>query len=141
MFLVGRSFGVRYTGLFLLLGGVYANAPIIIAWVPNNCATHTRRATSVAMTCVSVNLGGIISTWIFPGSDAPYYPLAAKLLLAMYVVAIAEAALAMVVCEHVNRKKMDEKYRQKLLCDKSDLCFAQQLERLGDHHPDFKYIL
>ncbi|KAH8893604.1 MFS transporter [Thozetella sp. PMI_491] len=138
MFLVGRSIGVRYTGLFLLLGGVYANAPALIAWVPNNCATHTRRATSVAMTCIAVNLGGIISTWIFPQSDAPYYPFAAKFLLAMNVIAIVLTGLAMWVCDRANKRKQDPEYRQKLLRDLGDLSLAQQLEQLGDHHPDFK---
>lgn len=141
MFLVGRSLGVRYSGLFLLLGGVYANAPIIIAWVPNNCAAHTRRATSVAMTCIAVNLGGIISSWIFPRSDAPYYPLAAKFLLSMNVIAIVSAGLAMFVCDRANKKKGDLKYRQQLLANVSNLSPLQQLERLGDHHPDFKYML
>ncbi|KAF7545966.1 hypothetical protein G7046_g9439 [Stylonectria norvegica] len=133
MFLVGRKFGVRYTGLILLLGGVYSNAPIITACVPNNRATHTRRATSVAMTCISVNLGGIISTWILPGSDAPYYPLAAKLLLSMNVIAIAAAALAMVVCERMNEKKMNEDHRQKLLDDAEqvNLCYKTMWELSG----------
>ncbi|KIV97779.1 hypothetical protein PV10_01487 [Exophiala mesophila] len=141
MFLVGRSVGVRYAGVFFLLGGVYANAPALIAWVPNNCAAHTRRATSVAMTCIAVNCGGIISTWIFPQSDAPYYPFAAKFLLALNVIAIVLTAVAMFVCHRANKKKQDPEYRQKLLGDMGDLSFAQQIEKLGDHHPDFKYVL
>ena len=128
-------------GLFLLLGGVYANAPIIIAWVPSNCAGHTRQATSVAMTCIAVNLGGIISTWMFPMPDAPYYPMAAKLLLTMNIIAFTTVGLAMFVCNGANRKKEDPEYRRALLGIISDISYPQQLENLGDYHPDFKYVL
>lgn len=54
-----RSLGARYTALCLLITGVYASAPSLIAWVSNNSAGHVRRATAIAMGFVSTNSGGI----------------------------------------------------------------------------------
>lgn len=141
MFLTGRSFPIRYSGLFLLLGGIYAGAPVVFAWVSNNCASHTRRATSVATASIFVNIGAIISTWIFPRSDAPYYLFAAKFLLSLNVIGIVAAASGMMVCAGLNRKKEDPAYREKLLRNVENLTYPSQLEKLGDHHPDFKYLI
>lgn len=38
MTLKGRSVGVRYTALILLVTGIYFAAPCLISWVPNNSA-------------------------------------------------------------------------------------------------------
>ncbi|KIV90489.1 hypothetical protein, variant [Exophiala mesophila] len=141
IFYVGRSVPVRYAGLFLLLGGIYANGPCLIAWMPNNTAGHTRRATAIAMNCVCNNVGGIISTWIFPSRDAPYYLFAARFMLSMNVIFLFLTAAVMWVLHRENTKKEDPEYRQKLLGDISDLSFADQLDKLGDHHPDYKYVL
>ncbi|KAK6380831.1 hypothetical protein LTS17_005032 [Exophiala oligosperma] len=141
MFYVGRSFAVRYAGLFFLLGGIYANVPCQVAWIANNTAGHTRRATAIAVETVAVNIGGIVSTWIFPTSDAPYYLFAAKFLLAMNIIAIVVTALALLLFSRENGKKETPEYRQKMLNDMTDLSLAQQLEKLGDAHPDYKYVL
>ncbi|KAJ9633858.1 hypothetical protein H2204_006644 [Knufia peltigerae] len=141
MFYVGRTVAVRYTGLFFLLGGIYSNGPCLIAWIPNNTAGHTRRATAIAMNCVCNNIGGIVSTWIFPSKDAPYYLFAARFMLSMNVIFLVLTAIVMWVCSRENKKKDDPEYRQKLLADISSLSFADQLDKLGDHHPDYKYVL
>lgn len=71
MFYRGRDNTVRYTALFFIVTGAYANGPCLLAWVPNNTATHVRRATPIATSFVFTNSGGIVSTWVFPTSDAP----------------------------------------------------------------------
>lgn len=141
MFLVGRTFSVRYAGLFFLLGGMYSNVPCQVAWIPNNTASHTRRATAIAMETVAVNIGGILSTWIFPTREAPYYLTAARLILAANVVALLASATAMWIFWRGNQKKDTPEYRRKLLSGMEDLTFAEQLEKLGDSHPDYKYAL
>lgn len=141
MFYVGRTVPVRYTGLFFLLGGIYANGPCLIAWIPNNTAGHTRRATAIAMNCVCNNIGGIVSTWIFPSKDAPYFLFAARFMLSMNVIFLVLTVVVMWVCSRENKKKDDPEYRERLLGPISELSFAEQLDKLGDHHPDYKYIL
>lgn len=141
MFYVGRSIGVRYTGLFILLSGVYANVPCLVAWIPNNTAGHARRATAIAMTCIFNNAGGIISTWIYPTKDAPYYLPAARAMLSLTCVAIAVTALAMFLYWKGNQQKDDPEYREKLMGDVAGMSFGEQLDKLGDKHPDYRYIL
>lgn len=141
MFLVGRSIAVRYVGLFILLGGVYSNVPCLVAWIPNNTAGHSRRATAIAMTCIVNNVGGIISTWIYPTKDAPYYLPAARTMLSLCAIAIVMTILAMWLYSRENRLKDDPAVREKRLRDVSGLTFGQQLDKLGDSHPDYKYIL
>lgn len=69
--------------------------------------------------------------------DAPYYLIAAKLLLTMN--AIVFAALAMVICKCANTK-VHPVYLQSLLGDIGHFGFLE-LQKVGDHHPYFKYAL
>jgi hypothetical protein len=49
-----------------MITGIYSTAPSLISWIPNNTAAHNRRVATVAMGFISPNVGGIISTWIYP---------------------------------------------------------------------------
>ncbi|RVX73940.1 hypothetical protein B0A52_02830 [Exophiala mesophila] len=61
MFYKGRTNAVRYPSLFFLVTGAYANGPCLLAWVPNNTAAHTRRATAIATSFMLTNSGGILN--------------------------------------------------------------------------------
>lgn len=115
MFYIGRSLPVRYTALFFMIGGAYSNAPCLCSWAPNNTAGYARRATAVAMVTVCNNIGGLISTWIFPQSDAPYYSFGAKFMLSMNCIYLVSTALTMWIYARANRKKTTATYRQKVL--------------------------
>lgn len=141
MFYRGRTNRVRYTALFFLVTGTYANVPCLLAWVPNNTAAHTRRAVAIATAFCCTNSGGIVSTWIFPTSDAPYYPFASKFILAMIVITLVAVVAEMAVLNRRNKQKDDPEYRERLLRDVQHLDFPQQMVKLGDAHPDYKYII
>jgi MFS family permease len=51
-----HSVGQRYTGLILIISGIFSNAPALGAWIPNNVACHMRRATAIAMSFVSLRI-------------------------------------------------------------------------------------
>lgn len=139
MFYHGRSVALRYVSLFLLITGIYASAPSLIAWVPNNTAAHVRRATAIALAFISTNTGGIVSTWIFPKKDAPYYPLAAKFILSAVVVTMVLIAANLVLLKRHNKQKEDPEWRENMLREMKESTAVQQLETLGDRHPDFRY--
>lgn len=141
MFYRGRTNAVRYPSLFFLITGAYANGPCLLAWVPNNTAAHTRRATAIATSFMLTNTGGLVSTWIFPTSDAPYYPFASKFILSLVVISLVAVSAEMAILAQLNKRKEDPEYRERLLRPVQDLPFAEQLVKLGDRHPDFKYIL
>lgn len=97
---------MRYGSLFLLLPGTYCGAPPLAAWVANNAAPHTRRATALAVLTVHTNAGAILSTWLLGAlSPAPRYTRATITLL-VFQVGILVCALANIVyLEARNRGK------------------------------------
>ena len=138
MTLKGRSMGVRYSALCLLITGIYATAPSLISWTPNNTAGYVRRATATAFIFVWTNSGGIVSTWIYPKNQAPYYLFAAKFNLALVVFTIFFFALNVWWLRLKNKKKVEN--RSEILGELESLPLEEQFEKLGDSHPDFKYI-
>ncbi|KAK6369286.1 hypothetical protein LTS17_009626 [Exophiala oligosperma] len=133
-----RGFAARYTGICILFTGAYAMAPCGLSWLPNNAAGYTRRATAIALMAMFTSIGGIISTWIYPTSDAPYYPLGAK-----FDLSVACIAQGLTVCEllwlrRLNRIK--EERPETLLKGIEHLSEDEQFKMLGDHHPRYKYI-
>ncbi|KAI9370229.1 major facilitator superfamily domain-containing protein [Aspergillus egyptiacus] len=137
MMLKGRSIAVRYTALILLLTGIYAAAPCLISWVPNNSAGHVRRAVAVAMGFISTSSGGVLSTWIYPKSSAPYFNLGARVNLALIVIALVGIALQVMLLRTRNARK--DSHRAEILRGMEGLSFEEQFAELGDRHPDYRY--
>jgi predicted MFS family arabinose efflux permease len=133
----GRSVGIRYAALMLLVAGVYACAPCLISWVPNNTAGHLRRATAVAMAFIATNMGGIMSTWIYPKESAPYFNLGIRFNLALLVIAMVLVVVQVLLLRFLNRRK--ERDPLGLLQGTEDLPYEEQFAKLGDRHPRYKY--
>lgn len=139
VFYTSKTIGVRYFSLHMLITGVYATAPCLITWLSNNAAAHTRRATAVALGFIATNLGGIVSTWIFPKSEAPKYKFAARFNLALNCFMLLGIATNIVLLRWRNKEKVEK--RDNILADVASLDAKEQYEILGDRHPDFKYTL
>ncbi|KAK2783281.1 hypothetical protein FQN53_009269 [Emmonsiellopsis sp. PD_33] len=137
MTLNSRSVASRYSALFLLITGIYATAPSLISWVPNNSAGHVRRATAIAMAFVSTNTGGIVSTWIYPRESAPYYRFAAEFNLALIVITIVLCGVQVGWLRRLNGRKRTA--AEQVLARVSELELSGQLEMLGDKHPEYVY--
>lgn len=139
MFLGGSGTATRYAALCLMISGVYSAAPCLVSWVPNNSAGHTRRATAVALGFISTNVGGIISTWIYPRSAAPDYQFAARYNLSLSCITIAVTAGEIWLLSRMNQTKSEQS--DLILRDVQHLPVQQQIDSLGDHHPSFRYTL
>jgi MFS family permease len=139
LFLAGETVAVRYTSLCFLIAGIYSSAPSLISWIPNNTAAHTRRATAIAMGFVSTNIGGIISTWIYPKTSAPHYRFAARYNLSLVCITIAVIAGEVALLRWMNQRK--EEKREYLLQGMESMSPKDQFNELGDHHPDYRYTL
>jgi predicted MFS family arabinose efflux permease len=139
MFIEGETIPMRYTALCLMITGVYSSAPSLISWMPNNTAAHVRRATAVALGFILTNVGGIVSTWIYPKSAAPGYKFAAKFNLSMVCITIAVVGGEIWLLKWKNEQKEED--RDRLLSGMDHISVQEQFEILGDHHPDFKYTL
>ncbi|CAE6353816.1 unnamed protein product [Rhizoctonia solani] len=128
---------ILYGSLFLQIPGVYASAPTLSAWMANNAQPYYKRATAVALAFVFSNLGGIVSTWIFP--DPPRFTTATRLNLA-FAVGLCVFAVIIDLYLIVQNKRKDT-----ILKDpdygRHGEDSAEEQQRLGDRHPRFKYML
>jgi len=141
LFLWSSSVAAHYTALCLMITGIYSTSPGLISWLPNNAAASMRRATAIAMGFVSSNAGGVLSTWIYPESEAPGYKFAARLNLAFVFVTIGFCAAEIWLLKWKNQRKQRDGYREDTLGKLQGLSPEEQYDVLGDEHPDFKYTL
>jgi MFS family permease len=135
----GTSLGIRYPALFFLIGGVYACTPSVLAWIPNNTAAYGKRAAVVALGFMVGNSGGILGVWIYPSKHAPRYLPATSANTAFLAATLALALGQVFYLTYLNRRKVDK--RDDLLRGVEHLPLEEQIKKLGDHHPDFKYTL
>jgi predicted MFS family arabinose efflux permease len=133
----GRGFGVRYTGICFLVTGAFSNAPSLLTWLPNNTAGYTRRATAVATMAMMINIGGVISTWMYPTSSAPYFEQGAIFNITLTVVMEILIVLAIYWLKYQNRRKGEK--AAEILRGLEHLSEEEQFRILGDHHPLYKY--
>lgn len=63
----------RYAACFLIVVGVHCAAPVLVCWTTMNVVGHTGKMVSSAFTISFGNIGGIISTFSYKRSEAPYY--------------------------------------------------------------------
>ncbi|KAI8443354.1 major facilitator superfamily domain-containing protein, partial [Phakopsora pachyrhizi] len=135
---------LKYFSLFLSVPGIYSAAPPLFAWQANNSEGHYRRATAIALSSITGNCGGILSTWLFPRSDSPRYHTGTivNLIFSIGIIFFAVAnrtwLMALNNRKTKNREKLLSKYENdqtKNSTEKSD----QAWKELGDKHPDFVY--
>ncbi|KAF5353447.1 hypothetical protein D9756_008145 [Leucocoprinus leucothites] len=144
-----------YGSLFLTASGVYSIPPVSCAWISNNSEPHYRRATAIASTAVFTNCGGILSTWLFPASEAPKFRNTSIINLVFILLLGLTAVANGLMLHRFNKRKQDPARRQELLApyfesvkadSESDHSRTEEANKrawldLGDKHPDFKYVL
>lgn len=90
---------------------------------------------------IFTNVGGILSTWIYPKSASPRYEFAAILNLSLVCVTIAVVAGQVGFLRWRNQQKRDAEHRANILRAVEGMDTEEQFELLGDGHPDFVYTL
>ena len=124
---------VRYASLFFSVTGAFCAVPALNAWLANNSAPHTRRATAVAVNFTMAELGGILSTWLLGSlSSAPNYTTATITFLAMSICTVVIIIANMAYLRRENRLKAVR--RQKMGKE-------EEPEGLGDRSAWFIYSL
>ncbi|WRT63133.1 uncharacterized protein IL334_000036 [Kwoniella shivajii] len=133
LFLSSTNHHVLYASLFLQVIGAYTMAPLLSTWMPNNLAPYYKRVTGIAFGFISTNSGGILSTWLFPTTDAPRYKKATwtALGLSVSIVVLAVANSAFLSLQNKNRDSAPAENLE----DSVD-----SLDGLGDKEPRFRYI-
>lgn len=137
---------LKYGSLFLSVPGIYSIPPSLAAWLSNNSFGHYRKAVSIAIGFICTNLGGILSTWLFPNSESPQFRRATIINITFSSIIVIFTILNMCWLRYANVRKKTR--RDKLLygyqLDTSDAAVNSEesiraWKELGDQHPDFIY--
>lgn len=125
----------KYAACFLIAAGGICSGPIAIAFLSNNLAGHLKRAAGSALQVSFAGFAGIIGSVMFKASESPVYRTGFGIGLGMaWVSGIAATLMAVGICLE-NRKRDAGERDERLLLD------ADQVNNLGDDHPDFRFTL
>ncbi|AEO69617.1 7a18f7ff-9567-4127-b684-1e297667cc34 [Thermothielavioides terrestris] len=130
---VHNNLPVQYAALFLTCMGTYSAMPVIVCWFNMNLGGHHRRAIGSAWQIGFGNIGGIIATYSFVSSDAPFYHKGYAICISfvcLSALAVVLYALA-VVWENRRRSRRPRDL---------NLTESEKVE-LGDLNPEFRYML
>lgn len=59
--------------MFLIAGGIFGYLSLCLTWITNNVAPDYKRSVGLPLFIGLGNIGGIVSSNIYPSSDAPRY--------------------------------------------------------------------
>ncbi|KAG7661931.1 TNA1 [[Candida] subhashii] len=126
---------VRYAGCFLASMGLLSSMPLVVCWAAINFGSHIRKSVGTAWQIGFGNIGGIIATYIFLATDAPYYKKGLGASLGGTVFSIICSIAYFFLCYRMNRIKKTEAYRDKF----NSLSEREQIIA-GDRNPKFRYL-
>ncbi|MDC6274292.1 MFS transporter [Lacticaseibacillus paracasei] len=124
----------RYAGCFLTAMGLYSCMPILICWMSLNFSGHTRKSVGTAFVIGFGNIGGIVSSFIFPNNEAPRFKKGFGICIAFACLAFLLLAVYAAYLRWLNFRKDTDSYRQQW----NEKDERSQIVR-GDLNPDFKY--
>ena len=123
---------LEYAALFLVVMGTYGAMPIIVCWFNMNLGGHHRRSIGVAWQVGFGNIGGIIATYAFIDTDAPYYVKGYSIAIAFTALS-GLASVAYFVSLLIENRRRAKSVRDVGLTD-------YEKSELGDLNPEFKYM-
>ncbi|KAF7533561.1 hypothetical protein G7054_g6958 [Neopestalotiopsis clavispora] len=133
---IASNIALCYFAVCLACAGMYPIFPGVNAWNIANSAGATKRAISIGYLVCAGNIGGVIGSYIYIDSEAPRYPTGYGNSLAFGSAGI----LAMLVLEFLlwTSNKKNARKSEALIRDQYS---AEQLEKMGDRSPLFRYRL
>ncbi|KAI0191642.1 major facilitator superfamily transporter [Astrocystis sublimbata] len=133
---IKNNVALCYFAVVLVCAGLYPIFPGVNAWNIANSAPAGKRAVSIAYLVAAGNVGGLIGSYIYIAEERPRYPTGYGTSLGFTVaglLAVLALEAVLVAANRRNAKLTEVDVRQKY----SD----EQLEKLGDRSPLFRYAL
>jgi MFS family permease len=125
--------GVKYFAIILIPTGNYICQPLLVVWLANNMAGHYKRSFAAALQIGLGNIGGIVGSNIFLGSEAPLYHTG-------YGTGLALLGVCMITCTVWYFGMMAEnKARDAGKRDWRLTLPKEEATNLGDDHPRFRF--
>ena len=124
---------VRYFAVYLITTGTYITQPVTIAWLSNTMGGHYKRAIGTAMQVGLGNAGGIVASNIYITEQAPTYPIGYGVTLGLLWTCALACTVFVIGLRSENRKRDrgERDYRYQFP--------KEELENLGDDHPNFRF--
>ncbi|CAK7235029.1 hypothetical protein SCUCBS95973_009132 [Sporothrix curviconia] len=126
---------LRYMGFYFASFGIYICQPLVIGWCVNQVIGYTKRGTVTAFAVSCGQIGGIISALVFPSKNAPQYVPGISTCIGFQVLGILAVLNMWWWCRWENKQR-DAGKRDHLRS-----LSAEEQEKLGELHPDFRYML
>ncbi|KAF8303429.1 MFS general substrate transporter [Clavulina sp. PMI_390] len=128
--------GVKYFGMFLCTAGIYGSFPGVVAWLGNNLSPSLKRGIGMALQIGIGNFGGAISSSVYRTKDQPRYILGHSVVIGFLCMGLITGPLTVVLYRRINAKR-DEMVRSGVLDQYSE----EDLSRMGDRAPNFRYVI
>lgn len=125
---------VKYGGCFLVALGLYSCMPVLICWMSLNFTGHIRKSIGTAFVIGFGNIGGIVSSFIFPNNEAPRYKKGLGICLGFTALSIFGMLIYQCVLMHYTSRKKSVTY-----CEKWEKLSEREKIMKGDLNPDFRY--
>ncbi|KAH9919550.1 MFS general substrate transporter [Fomitopsis serialis] len=132
------AIGVKYFGTFLCVTGSYTSMPGVVSWLGNNLAGQYKRGVGMAVQIGVGNLASLIVTNIYLSKDAPRYVMGHALELMFIGIGLINLCILVALYKWENAKR-DKNQRD--MEEKGIEYSAEELRRLGDRAPEFRYTL
>ncbi|OBT54221.1 hypothetical protein VE04_06003 [Pseudogymnoascus sp. 24MN13] len=119
-----------YFAMFLVASGIYVFNCLVLTWISINLAPDYKRSVSIPIFVSVANVSGVLSSNIYPATDAPRYIIGNSISLACECIALLGVGAIYLVLRSRNMKK------EKLIADG-----ATENGKEGDRGLHFKYLL
>jgi MFS family permease len=127
--------GAQYAGCIIVACGLYVAVGIPISWMPNNLPSHYKRAAGQGTAMTLGNCAGIFSSFLYRTQDKPEYKLGHGATLGFVFVSGCLFLTTSLLLRQENKKR-DSGERDHILEGKT----PEQIARLGDYHPEYRYM-
>ncbi|VEU20921.1 DEKNAAC101876 [Brettanomyces naardenensis] len=134
VFAGGSHTHLKYGGCFLVATGLYSAMPILVCWMSLTFAGHIRKSVGTGYVIGYGNIGGIVSSFIFPNSEAPSYRKGLAICLGFSALSIIFILAFLANLMIYTRAKKTASYREKW-----DKLSNREKIMKGDYNPDYRY--
>ncbi|KAF1823303.1 MFS general substrate transporter [Dissoconium aciculare CBS 342.82] len=142
----GGAVGPRYFATFLIAAGAIPCSPLVLAWLSNNLAPATTRATGLGFQVAVGNCGAFVATFAYFMQDAPRF-------LTGHGICLGAIVLAMIVTAGnmwwIKRENMAREEGRRALpgvvavvgADADAVEEEKRIRELGHQHPRFRFTM
>ena len=106
---IHTDYKTEYAAIFLVAMGIYSAMPTAICWFSMNQRGHRRRAIATGIQIGMGEIGGIISTFLFPAKEAPLWRTGYGVVMGMLCLSSVMATGYFLACWRENRSLESEK--------------------------------